>query len=54
MKILNNKYTQNFDFIILFTVIIIFSLGIINLYGSLSIHHKDFFDPYVIKQLVWF
>ena len=54
MKILNNKYTQNFDFIMLFTVIIIFSIGIMNLYGSLSIYHKDFFDPYVIKQLVWF
>ncbi len=54
MKILDNKYAKNFDFIMFFTVIAISALGIINLYGSLGANHKDFFDPYVIKQIVWF
>ncbi len=54
MKILDNQYAKNFDFIMFFTVIIISLLGIINLYGSLSVHHKDFFDPYVVKQIIWF
>lgn len=54
MKILNSQYAKNFDFIMFFAVILISVTGIINLYGSLSVHHKDFFDPYVIKQIIWF
>ena len=54
MKILDNQYAKNFDFIMFFTVILISVIGIINLYGSLSVNHKDFFDPYVIKQIIWF
>ncbi|MHB8232328.1 MAG: rod shape-determining protein RodA [bacterium] len=54
MRILDNKYAKNFDFIMFFAVILISALGIINLYGSLSLNHKDFFDPYVIKQIIWF
>ncbi len=54
MKILDNQYAKNFDFIMLFTVILIFIIGIINLYGSLSVNHKDFLDPYIIKQIIWF
>ncbi len=53
MKLLDNEYAKNFDFVIFFTVIIISFIGIINLYGSLSVNHKDFFDPYVIKQIIW-
>ena len=49
-----DKYARNFDFIMFFTVILIFAIGIVNLYGSLSVHNRDFFDPYVIKQIVWF
>lgn len=48
------KYAKNFDFITFFTVIAIFALGILNLYGSLSAGNRGFFDPYVIKQLIWF
>ncbi|MHB1661069.1 MAG: rod shape-determining protein RodA [bacterium] len=54
MRILDNKYAKNFDFIMFFAVILISALGIINLYGSLSLNHKDFFDPYVVKQIIWF
>ena len=54
MKLLDNEYVKNFDFVIFFTVIIISIMGIINLYGSLSVGHKDFFDPYAIKQIIWF
>ncbi len=54
MKTLDNKYAKNFDYIMFFTVILISAFGIMNLYGSLSVNHKDFFDPYVIKQIIWF
>lgn len=54
MRILDDKYAKNFDFIMLFTVIAISALGILNLYGSLSPEHRDFLDPYVIKQIIWF
>lgn len=54
MRLIKNEYIKNFDFIIFFTVVIISIIGIINLFGSLSAGHKDFFDPFVIKQLIWF
>lgn len=54
MKIFDNKYAKNFDFIMFFTVVLISVIGIMNLYGSLSLNHKDFFDPYVVKQIIWF
>ena len=53
MKILDNKYAKNFDFIMLLVVIIISAMGIFNLYGSLSLSRQFFLNPYVIKQLVW-
>lgn len=54
MRILNNKYAKNFDFVMFFAVILIFVIGIANLYGSLSVNHKDFLDPYIVKQIIWF
>ncbi|MCL4542361.1 MAG: rod shape-determining protein RodA [Deltaproteobacteria bacterium] len=54
MRILDNEYAKNFDFVIFFTVIIISIIGIINLYGSLSVNHQGLFDPYAIKQIIWF
>lgn len=54
MKLFDHEYFKNFDFIMLFTVILISILGILNLYGSLSLDHRGFSDPFVIKQAVWF
>jgi rod shape determining protein RodA len=54
MKLFDNNYIKNFDFILFFTVIIISFIGILNLYGSLGVNHKGFFDPYVVKQVIWF
>ncbi len=53
MKLLDHEYFKNFDFIMLFTVIFISVLGILNLYGSLSLDHRSFSDPFVVKQVIW-